>query len=1148
MNKKKLLIATGLLTGTVIGVGVGVGIALSSSKNTGNPEEAKKELSKEIQTSKSFENELISPQYSTIKGEYLSLVSQYKKLLEKEGVTFKELSEGLKTFKTKLESLKQRKTQEDTAKAKSINDLTNLLKESKDFANSLTNEKYSEIKTKLTDAITLAQVEFNNKDSKSASELNTAVNNLKNILTKAKNDYEAMQDEQTRKMNSETALKNKIDEATTFLSELGDTEKYQEIKNELSQAKTTADSVYAERNSKTIEELKQVLNQLNDSLTAAKTKKSSTTNANANFTAETPTKEDVTDNTKYKFVVLNLTSNILLDSLSDIQGLIVNNEPYQLSSVEYKANSTNKKEFTLKFPVGKNGTYSISAVKILGVEQNKTFSPVSINITDFPNNSISSFEANTDQNNTKPTLESINVPLSEYKDGLSEVFQENQILDLQELEYYLYLINGERVSKYLPKKIRYEGKVYKLGDENKNDISTFTGTNGTTNSSSSSSNQNQQVEKPTQYVPKTFVDYFGSQGTNQTVSMTASSKPEKNKEKEINYIYVLDNDSSSETDAQPSETNTTDKTVKFIVKFAEYDHEQFTKLTNMHLEPIQEKSNNFTIRNNNYTNNQIDKLVNGIVHNDDRWTNWNDRFTDQSSLLNEFVFKVKDNNIALINGVVVNIRTTALVRNENNSKAGGLGGLVIPENIRILVSEDGENFIPVKHQDKVNHKDFGESSSTTTTNTNENNNYNNKQLQKYFVTRSASVLAVTISFEPTFAKYIKFQWDPRAKDDSATQKEHYSWEISEIEFQDLNNKDLDALKKEYITKTKQQDKIIEKLTKLIEYYADLTDTNSKRYSFIKLQANDLKDELNAQKDYLKILDAEKFKNKINEFINKTKTFDIGINQANNQNPTSDIELENALLQSRELINNLYPYLAITKSHSNSMYYETILRMIEELLSLNESTSKTADKLFNVVYSTLINFDKFKKEFEQITNTTTLARVDEETIQVKQKQGSVNAYEASMDLIIYNIKNNENANLKLKLNPESTEVVVSEVQYSDWSNNQSPSTSSSQDQPVTSDQSISGSTESAPTTTSATETGDSSENTDNQSSSSATTQVTTENKPKRKRITFTITNNSNAPKTVSFNEIWLGDTKLTELSNNVELTIPNNPTVQTGQVS
>ncbi|WAM00821.1 hypothetical protein NWE60_05230 [Mycoplasmopsis felis] len=198
----------------------------------------------------------------------------------------------------------------------------------------------------------------------------------------------------------------------------------------------------------------------------------------------------------------------------------------------------------------------------------------------------------------------------------------------------------------------------------------------------------------------------------------------------------------------------------------------------------------------------------------------------------------------------------------------------------------------------------------------------------------------------------------------AQHKKNTIHEISEIEFQDLNNKDLDS-KKEYITKTKQQDKIIKKLTKLIEYYADLTDTNSKRYSFIKLQANDLKDELNAQKDYLKILDAEKFKNKINEFIIKTKTFDIGINKANNQNPTSDIELENALLQSRELINNLYPYLAITKSHSNSMYYETILRMIEELLSLNGSTSKTADKLFNVVYSTLINFDKFKKNLNKL---------------------------------------------------------------------------------------------------------------------------------------------------------------------------------------
>ncbi|WP_036430155.1 hypothetical protein [Mycoplasmopsis felis] len=1101
MNKKKLIIATGLLTGTVIGVGVGVGIALSSSKNTGNSEEAKKELSKEIQTSKSFENELSSLQYSTIKGEYLSLVSQYKKLLEKEGVTFKELSEGLKTFKTKLELLKQRKTQEDTAKAKSINDLDNLLKESNDFANSLTNEKYSEIKTKLTDAITLAQVEFNNKDSKSASELNTAVNNLKNILTKAKNDYEAMQDEQTRKMNSETALKNKIDEVTTFLSELGDTEKYQEIKNELSQAKTTADSVYSERNSKTIEELKQALNQLNDSLTAAKTKKSSTTNANVNFTAETPTKEDVTGNTKYKFVVLNLTSDILLDSLSDIQGLIVNNEPYQLSSVEYKANSTNKKEFTLKFPVGKNGTYSISAVKILGVEQNKTFSPVSINITDFPNNSISSFEANPNQTNTKPTLESINVPLSEYKDGLSEVFQENQILDLQELEHYLYLINGERVEKYLPKKIRYQNQVYSISNKNtENDFSTFTSSN------------NQNTAKDTQYTPKTY----------------NSNKPtNKNVDKNVNVIYKLQTQNETTTSSQQEGSNK--KTVIFKVKYIDYDVEPSTFLNTTKLEVVENLSNDFVKRHKNNDNHGVEKTIDGIRHNENRWTNWNDRWTDQSNLKNQFVYQVKNNEQVLINGLILNIRETDI----NN----GLGGLVIPEEIRISVSQDGQNFTPVQHQDKISHNDFGLSGGT-----------NNAILQTYFNTREISIKAVTINFEPTFAKYIKFQWKPRSRTGSNNQIEHYSWEISEIEFQDLNNKDLDALKKEYITKTKQQDKIIEKLKKLIEYYADLTDTNSKRYSFIKLQANDLKDELNAQKDYLKILDAEKFKNKINEFINKTKTFDIGINQANNQNPTSDIELENALLQSRELINNLYPYLAITKSHSNSMYYDTILRMIDELLSLNNSTSKTVDKLFNVVYSNLINFDKFKKEFEQITNTTTLASVDEETIQVKQKQGSVNVYEASMDLIIYNIKNNENASLKLKLNPESTEVVVSEVQYSDWSNNQSSSTSSSQDQPVTSDQSTSGSTESAPTTTSATETGDSSENTDNQSSSSATTQVTTENKPKRKRITFTITNNSNAPKTVSFNEIWLGETKLTELSNNVELTIPNNPTVQTGQVS
>ncbi|WP_416322312.1 hypothetical protein [Mycoplasmopsis felis] len=59
MNKKKLLIATGLLTGTVIGVGVGVGIALSSSKNTGNSEEAKKNYLKKFKQVKVLKMNLV---------------------------------------------------------------------------------------------------------------------------------------------------------------------------------------------------------------------------------------------------------------------------------------------------------------------------------------------------------------------------------------------------------------------------------------------------------------------------------------------------------------------------------------------------------------------------------------------------------------------------------------------------------------------------------------------------------------------------------------------------------------------------------------------------------------------------------------------------------------------------------------------------------------------------------------------------------------------------------------------------------------------------------------------------------------------------------------------------------------------------------
>ncbi|WAM01466.1 hypothetical protein NWE60_02495 [Mycoplasmopsis felis] len=35
--------------------------------------------------------------------------------------------------------------------------------------------------------------------------------------------------------------------------------------------------------------------------------------------------------------------------------------------------------------------------------------------------------------------------------------------------------------------------------------------------------------------------------------------------------------------------------------------------------------------------------------------------------------------------------------------------MVIPEEIIISVSQDGQNFTPVKHQDKISHLDFGNS-------------------------------------------------------------------------------------------------------------------------------------------------------------------------------------------------------------------------------------------------------------------------------------------------------------------------------------------------------------------------------------------------------------------------------------------------------
>ncbi|UWV84791.1 hypothetical protein NW066_04280 [Mycoplasmopsis felis] len=64
--------------------------------------------------------------------------------------------------------------------------------------------------------------------------------------------------------------------------------------------------------------------------------------------------------------------------------------------------------------------------------------------------------------------------------------------------------------------------------------------------------------------------------------------------------------------------------------------------------------------------------------------------------LSEFVFNVNNDENVLISQLNIYIKA-----------ANSLGGLVLPEEMRIQVSEDGVNFKDVKHQDKINFADFG---------------------------------------------------------------------------------------------------------------------------------------------------------------------------------------------------------------------------------------------------------------------------------------------------------------------------------------------------------------------------------------------------------------------------------------------------------
>ncbi|WP_322910682.1 hypothetical protein [Mycoplasmopsis felis] len=999
MNKKrKFIIAAASLSGVAIGAGIITSVVLLNKKKEKPIKENKNvinknELQKLISNNAAFETEISSIEYQSIKTEYDALVQKVNDLVLNPNASNQEIKNLYNEVKNKINELKnkkieidnQNKTQEETKKDLIVN-INNLLSESKNYINSdLNNEKYNSIKQELQTVINEIQNNSDHFQELSLNDLESKLNKIQTALNKAKEDKISLNSEEENKNDAIKNIEQKITEINEFIQTLTKL-KYESIKQKLNSQLNKANQA-KNNTSLSSAELRQVLSDITNNLNLEKQNKTNIDNTNITFNTSNAVVEDIQagqQNTtiNYKLISFELTSNLELDSVDELSNeILVNNQSFLITSKELKENSQNK-TFVIKFKVYENKEYQITGAKLSEQNQFSIFNPLSVQVTGITNSNALTFQEKPNNNQIEPNIENITLPTQTLSQGLSNIFNEEYILELSNLEHYLYLINGERVEKYLPKKIMYQNQVYSISNENtENDFSTFTSSN------------NQNTAKDTQYTPKTY----------------NSTKPtNKNVDKNVNVIYKLQTQNETTTSSQQEDPNK--KTVVFKVKYIDYDVEPSTFLNTTKLQVVENLSNDFVKRHQNNDNHGVEKTIDGIRQNENRWTNWNDRWTDQSNLKNQFVYQVKNNEQVLINGLILNIRETDI----NN----GLGGLVIPEEIRISVSQDGQNFTPVQHQDKIFHSDFGLSGGT-----------NNVILQTYFNTRETSIKAVTINFEPTFAKYIKFQWKPRSRTGSNNQIEHYSWEISEIEFNDITDKDLDKLKNTYINKTTEKENILTKLENSLNYYKQLTDVSSKRYKFVIETAKNLSNSFTLNKEFIKSLNINEFKNEVTKYVNEIKKLSEYLKTVETENTTKNVDLENALKHSRELLFELNENLLEWKGYLDKSFYNQTKHMYDTLLSLNTSNNKTVSSILNTVDRFRIDFEMLKQKYEELKTQTSILTLNENSIKIENI--STEKVEVSMDLNIWHLKNNENGSLKLNITNLPEGVSVSEVQFDNW---------------------------------------------------------------------------------------------------------------------
>ncbi|MCU4707006.1 hypothetical protein N9R85_03770, partial [Mycoplasma sp. CSL7503-lung] len=153
-----------------------------------------------------------------------------------------------------------------------------------------------------------------------------------------------------------------------------------------------------------------------------------------------------------------------------------------------------------------------------------------------------------------------------------------------------------------------------------------------------------------------------------------------------------------------------------------------------------------------------------------RWDNWNQHSKNQTSLDNQFVFKVNNDQEKVFDKLSFDYWLEG---------SRYQGKFVFPEMVEVEYSNDGTTWNKVEMQSKKSIKDFG--------NTEEFRSGNERWLHVPGITEtSARMHRVNLTFKAIKAKYIKFKWTPQnnISDTTNSQKQMVGFTGFELRYSD----------------------------------------------------------------------------------------------------------------------------------------------------------------------------------------------------------------------------------------------------------------------------------------------------------------------------------------------------------------------------